>query len=127
MTWSRSYTGSSAEEVAAKFTVDVMGIQVGLPEFERDAVVHLAKATELALKSIPPGARVTLSVNGHGFRRADGGDELNDAGGGALGMSINYVMPGKPKPIEVPAATPEPTTRPPSSAPAGPGTGHIGG
>lgn len=98
MSWSRTYTGSAAE-AAAKFTVDIMGIQAGLPEFEREAVVQLAKATEIALESVPAGATVTLTVSGHGYRHLSGGDERNDAGAGALAMGINYRMPGKQTPV----------------------------
>ena len=91
MSWSRGYTGT-AEDVIAQFRADRSAIEDKLPEFEKADIAHVVGAAAAALNAVPDGAKVQLSVSGHGFRDTTG------AGGGAVSVSVNYSLVAEAQP-----------------------------
>lgn len=85
MSWSRNYSGT-AQECQDQFGRDRDAIIASLPEFEKSDIGHVEKAAQYALNVVPDGAKVSLSVAGHGFRVSTGG------GGGAVSVSVNYSL-----------------------------------
>lgn len=91
MSWSRNFSGTPAE-VQKRLTAAVPEIEVGLTmEHEREEVKHIAKAAEILLVRLPPEAKTSLSISGHGYKNSLAQGTDTTLGGGA-GISLSYSL-----------------------------------